>query len=61
MQSKFPKHLNGVRKNHNTQNMLLVITEKWKGILNKKLKVGPLFMVLSIAFDTLDHSLFWQN
>ena len=31
--------------------------EKWKTILNKKLKVGALFMDLSIAFDTLDHSL----
>ena len=31
--------------------------EKWKTILNKKLKVGALFMDLSKAFDTLDHSL----
>ena len=57
MQSKFSKHLTGFRKNHSTQNALLVMIEKWKTILNKKLKVGALFMDLSKAFDTLDHSL----
>ena len=57
MQSKFSKHLTGFRKNHSTQNALLVIIEKWKTILNKKLKIGTLFMDLSKAFDTLDHSL----
>ena len=57
MQSKFPKHLTVFRKNHTTQNALLVMIEKWKNILNKKLKVGALFMDLSKAFDTLDHSL----
>ena len=31
--------------------------EKWKNILNKNLQVGALFMDLSKAFDTLDHSL----
>ena len=31
--------------------------KKWKTILNKKLKVGALFMDLSKALDTLDHSL----
>ena len=31
--------------------------EKWKNILNKNLKVSALFMDLSQAFDTLDHSL----
>ena len=57
MQSKFSKHLTGFCKNHSTQNALLVMIEKWKTILNKKLKVGALFMDLSKAFDTLDHSL----
>ena len=33
------------------------MTEKWKTILNRKLKVGALFMDLSKAFDSLDHSL----
>ena len=59
MQSKFSKHLTGFRKNHSTQNALLVMIEKWKTILNKKLKVGALFIDLSKAFDTLDHSLLW--
>ena len=57
MQSKFSKHLTGFRKNHSTQNALLVMIENWKAILNKKLKVGVLFMDLSKAFDTLDHPL----
>ena len=43
VQSKFSKHYTGFRKNHSTQNALLVIIEKWKTILNKKLKVGALF------------------
>ena len=57
MQRKFSKHLTGFCKNHNTQNVLLVMIEKRKIILNKKLKVGALFMDLPKAFDTLDHSL----
>ena len=57
MQNKFSKHLTGFRKNHSTQNASLVMSEKWKTILNKKLRVGALFMDLSKAFDTLDHSL----
>ena len=57
MQCKFSKHLTGFRKNHSTQNALLVIIEQWKAILNKKLKVGALFIDLSKVFDTLDHSL----
>ena len=61
MQSKFSKHITGFRKNHSTQNVLLFVIEKWKTILNKKLKVGALFMGFSKAFNTLDHSLCWQN
>ena len=57
MQSKFLKHSTGFCKNHSTQNALLVMIEKWKTILNKKLKVDALFVDLSKAFDTLDHSL----
>ena len=49
--------LTGFRKNHSTQNALLVMIEKWKTILNKKLKVGALLMDLSKGFDTLHHSL----
>ena len=57
MQSKFSKHLTGFCKNHSNQNALLVMIKKWKTILNKKLKFGALFMDLSKAFDTSDHSL----
>ena len=57
MESKFSKHLAGFRKTHSAQNALLVMIEKWKNILNKKLKNGALFMDLSKEFDTLDHSL----
>ena len=57
MQSKFSKHVTVFGKNHSTQNALLVMIEKWKTILNKKLKVGAHFMDLSKAFETLDHSL----
>ena len=56
MRNKFLKHLKGFRKNHNTQNALLVMIEKWKTTLNKNLKVGALFMDFYKAFDTLDHS-----
>ena len=57
MQSKFSKHLTKFRKNHGTQNALLVMIEKWKTVSNKKLKVGALLMDLSKVFDNLDHSL----
>ena len=56
MQSKFSKHLTGFRKNHSTQNSLLVMIEKWKTILNKNSKL-VFFMDLSKAFDALGHSL----
>ena len=42
-QSKFSKHRTGFCKNHRTQDGVLVMIEKWKTILNKKLKVGALF------------------
>ena len=57
MQSKFSKHLTGFRENRSTQNALLVVIERWKTILNKKFRVGTLFIDLTKAFDTLDHSL----
>ena len=61
MQSKFSKHLTSFRKNHKMKNTLPVMVEKWKAILNKKLKVDALFMELSKAFDILDHSLLLAN
>ena len=39
MQSKYSKHLTVFRKNHSTQNSLLVMIEKWKAILNKNSKL----------------------
>ena len=48
IQVTFSKHLTGFRRNHVTQNILLVMIEKWKIILNKKLRVGALFMDLII-------------
>ena len=57
MQSKFSKHLTGIHKNHSTQNALLAMIEKLRTILNKKLKIGVIFMDLPKAFDTLDYSL----
>ena len=44
MQGKFSKHLTGFRKNHSTQNASLVMIEKRKTILNKKFKVGALYL-----------------
>ena len=46
LQSKFLKHFTVFCKNHSTQNALLAIIEKWKTILNKKLKVGARFIDL---------------
>ena len=57
MSDKFSKYLTGFRKNHNTQHALLNMIENWKSNLNKGNKIGAIFMDLSKAFDTLDHSL----
>ena len=57
MSDKFSKYLTGFRKNHNTQHVLLNMIENWKSNLNKGNKIGAIFMDLSKAFDTLDHSL----
>ena len=45
---KFSKNLTGFRKNHNTQHVLLNMIENWKIDLNKRNKIGTIFM---------DHSL----
>ena len=62
MIDKFSKYLTGFRKNHNTQHALLNMIENWKSNLNKgnilfPLFIGAIFMDLSKAFNTLDHSL----
>ena len=57
MNDKFSKCLTGIRKNHNTQHALLNMIEIWKSNLTKENKIGAIFMDLSKAFDTSDHSL----
>ena len=57
MSDKFSRYLTGFRKSHNTQHALLNMIERWKSNLNKGNKIGAIFVDLSKAFDTLDHSL----
>ena len=57
MSDKFSRYLTGFRKNHNTQHALLNMIENWKSNLNKRKRIGTIFMDLSKVFDTLDHSL----
>ena len=49
MEDKFSKHLTGFQKNRSTQNSLLVMIEQWKATLNKRFKIGALFMDFSGA------------
>ena len=56
MQSKFSKHLTGFCKNPSTQNAILVMIEKWKNILNKKL-----VLFLWICQKRLITLYCWQN
>ena len=57
MSDKFSKYLTEFCKNHNRQHAFLNMIENWKSSVNKRNKVGAIFMDLSHAFDTLDHSL----
>ena len=57
MNGKFSKCRPRFRKNHNTQHALLNMIENWKNNLYKGNKIGVIFIGLSNAFDTLDHSL----
>ena len=57
MKGKFSKYRTGFRKNHNTQHALLNMIENWKNNLYKGNKIGIIFIGLSNAFGTLDHSL----
>ena len=43
--------LTGFHKNHNTQNALLNMIEKWKHLI--KANIDIIFMDLSKSFDTL--------
>ena len=54
---KLSNILTGFRKGHSEQHSLLIIIEKWKRTLDENMKVGPIFMDLSNAFDTLNHRL----
>ena len=49
--SKFSSMLTEFHKNHNTQNALLNMTEKWKHLI--KANIGIIFMDLSKSFDAL--------
>ena len=57
MKNKFSPYLCGFRKNHNAQYSLLKMIENWKKQLDNGEKVGVMFMYLSKAFDTINHSL----
>ena len=54
---KLSKFQCGFRKNFNAQHCLIVMIEKWKSGLDKKLNCGALMTDLSKAFDSLSHEL----
>ena len=56
MKNKFSSYLCGFRKNHNAQYSLLKMIENWKKQLDNGEKVGVIFMDLSKAFGTINHS-----
>ena len=57
MQDNLSKHITGFRKPHGTQHCLMTMLEKWKSALDKGETFCVLFMVLSKAFDTINHDL----
>ena len=57
MDDKLSRQLTGFRKNHSTQNCLLSMIDAWKNIIDKNGTVSAIFMDLSKAFDTLNHTL----
>ena len=57
MENKFSPYLCEFRKNYNAQYLLLKMIENWKKQLDNGEKVGVIFMDLSKAFDTINHSL----
>ena len=56
MKNKFSSYQCGFRKNHNAQYSLLKMIENWKKQLDNGKKVEVIFMDLSKAFDTINHS-----
>ena len=61
MEPKLSKYLVGLRRNHNTQHVLLRMIESSQGLQNKGQKVGAIIMGLSKVFDTLNHKLLFKN
>ena len=57
MENKFSPYLCEFRIKHNVQYSLLKITKNWKKQLKNAEKVGVIFVDLSKAFDTINHSL----
>ena len=57
MKDKLSKQLTGFRKKHSTQQCLSCMLEIWKKVLDKGGYICAIFMVLSKAFDTLNHDL----
>ena len=57
MKNEFSPYLCGFRKNHKGQFSLSEIIENWKKQLHNGEKIGVIFMYLSKAFDTINHSL----
>ena len=56
-EDKLTKCLTRFRKSHGTQHSLLTILERWKKGIYNGAYASALFMVLSKAFDTINHNL----
>ena len=61
MKNKFLPYLCGFRKDQNVQYSLLKMIENCKKQLDNGEKVGAIFMDLSKAFDTINHSFLLAN
>ena len=57
MKDKLSNLLTGFRKNHNTQNCLMSMLERWKKALDKGGYICAIFMDLSKAFYALNNKL----
>ena len=56
MKDKLSKYLTGFRKSNGTQHLLVTMLEKWKKAVGKGEYMSALFMDLSKAFDTINHT-----